>query len=1335
MLFTLLLLVANNSKAQVTGDYRSAAASPATWATAASWERYNGTMWVAPAPSAPVVGDGTITIRSGHTINVGTNISSIDQVVVDGILNVNSGITMTFANGTGTDLTVNPTGLVGVTGTLNVNVTGVTASIDGTVAQEQGALGFNGTATTINFNSGSVYNHKITTSSGTIPTATWNAASTINIVGYTTGTSISGAGQTVGNFTWNCASQSGSFSFGGTFPTVAGTFTVTSTGTGQLRMVSSSSATMTVNNFTQTGGAFVMSSGAGIGTLNIQSSMNRTGGTIDENSSGAGTIAFTGSSAQTPTIGSNITNKINYQINNAAGVTAALTLNSTAGLIMTTGLISALPTYSGSNTLTYNGAADQTVGVEWPATSALLITINKTVGTKVALNTGSTVQLSDNTNPLTLTNGVISLSSNTVLRLGDGSTHVSTVPAGSSSTFIDISASGSAYEIYTSVAGGRNFPVGFGPVSNATQSSSNFNRINFGSLTATGYIRVELTNGEDGTTGTGINGFVNTKRWKVSSSNTFTSFSSVAMQMGTAAVDNPNNYVTADFVNYRVVNASTLSGAYSVIPFATYSGNNATNVNISGLFTNYTSIGFFAVGIDVPNNFTAAVDNNWGTVGNWSLGHLPTSMEAVTITSPKTVDLSPAATYDCASLTITGTFNDVASSILNCVGNVTLNTSGVLNMPTGILNIGNKCGDNKVLQSNTGCTLNLTGTGAINVGGSVDINGGSTYNMTGTSTLTVDPNSGVSGTSAANFLGTVDIGATTYGVTGGTITINDPNFNSSGYAFYFTGSPASLTNWAGNKIVFGGNYSGGCVNDASSCTDGFAFRGNPKALLGDVEINGGSATNYHGSIVNVTSEGVFIGGTFTINSDSEFRTPSNSSTLSLAGNVVNNGTFTVSGQSSTTSLRLETTNFTTGVASTNAQTFSGSGIYRDGVMGTTGQIGALSINNSNATGITFPSDLTVLGILTHTAGIITMGTGSNILTVGVGTGSVGTYTYTAGRIIGKFRRWKAATTGTLTFPIGTTTSGKTVAINHTTAPTTGGTLTAQWVAGNPGFSNAAPLVQGAITVDKTHPEGAWQIDAANSFAGGTYTATFSPSNVPNPSVNDFTKLVLLKRSGTNGDWSLDGTHVTTTGSNAAPVLSRTVIANGFSQFAIGSPSVVLAVDFTALSATNKGATNLVTFTTADEKDLTVFQIERSTTGTEGWSNIGNVKAKGASTYTFVDANPLAIGYYRVRGVELSGKSIVSKIVSVNTGKAKLNVLNIYPSPTKNNVTIDFDAVASSNVTVSIKDITGRLILTKNVKGTEGVNNLTLDVANLPNGVYMMNINDNVSSIVKRIVKQ
>ena len=59
---------------------------------------------------------------------------------------------------------------------------------------------------TLSFGAGASYRHLHTTTSGTIPTATWNAASTCEINGYTTNTTAPGGlGQAFGNFTWNCS--------------------------------------------------------------------------------------------------------------------------------------------------------------------------------------------------------------------------------------------------------------------------------------------------------------------------------------------------------------------------------------------------------------------------------------------------------------------------------------------------------------------------------------------------------------------------------------------------------------------------------------------------------------------------------------------------------------------------------------------------------------------------------------------------------------------------------------------------------------------------------------------------------------------------------------------------------------------------------------------------------------------------------------------------------------------------------------------------------------------------------------------------------------------------
>ena len=204
-------------------------------------------------------------------------------------------------------------------------------------------------------------------------------------------------------------------------------------------------------------------------------------------------------------------------------------------------------------------------------------------------------------------------------------------------------------------------------------------------------------------------------------------------------------------------------------------------------------------------------------------------------------------------------------------------------------------------------------------------------------------------------------------------------------------------------------------------------------------------------------------------------------------------------------------------------------------------------------------------------------------------------------------------------------------------------------------------------------------------------------------------------------------------------------SSSFSPFGgvAGGFVVVLSAELTSIKATAKNGTNLITFTTANEVNLKGFQIERSATGTdgtsrdnrEGWSTIGDMKAKGASDYTFTDANPLVISYYRVRANDLDGKSTVSKIVSVNGGKGKLAILSVYPNPAKEATTVDFETASTGTAVATVKDITGKVILLKNIAVTEGVNQLTLDMSFMAGGVYILNISDKAASVVQRIIKQ
>jgi hypothetical protein len=288
-----------------------------------TWElSYDGgNTWTTPASYAPADANSTnIIIQSEHTV-VNTVNTRLDQVVVQagGQITINSGTTLTIANGTGTDLDI--AGTVDVGGTLAI-LAGAPVVVEsgGLLLTEQG-----GTYTvggTLTFNSGGKYQHNYTTSVGAIPTATWNAGSTCEILGYTTDTTtFAGQGQAFYNFTWNCPNQTSALPWGGTVPTVVnGDFTVVSTGTGEVRISNNNSPTLNINgNLNLQGGRLTLASGTGKVTVNLSNNVYVTGGTLSNATTSAGaTINFAKAGAQIFTNGGSIAGPINWVVKNGS---------------------------------------------------------------------------------------------------------------------------------------------------------------------------------------------------------------------------------------------------------------------------------------------------------------------------------------------------------------------------------------------------------------------------------------------------------------------------------------------------------------------------------------------------------------------------------------------------------------------------------------------------------------------------------------------------------------------------------------------------------------------------------------------------------------------------------------------------------------------------------------------------------------------------------------------------------------------------------------------------------------------------------------------------------
>lgn len=277
------------------------------------------------------------------------------------------------------------------------------------------------------------------------------------------------------------------------------------------------------------------------------------------------------------------------------------------------------------------------------------------------------------------------------------------------------------------------------------------------------------------------------------------------------------------------------------------------------------------------------------------------------------------------------------------------------------------------------------------------------------------------------------------------------------------------------------------------------------------------------------------------------------------------------------------------------------------------------------------------------------------------------------------------------------------------------------------LTNAAQQIQ--ITWDIARSNTGINIDADiyydDAKAGGSCT----------PTANMF----LSRYNGTNWGAAL-GTIISGAPiSGATHGTDRVFSVTGLSAtspFTVGN-ATVLAAEFTNITAQAKGTMNIINFTTATEKDVKEFAIERSVNN-RTWEVIGTLAAIGgtsATNYSFNDVNPTTLSYYRVRSVETNGKDQISKIVAVKRNGGKLAVNMVSPVPTTEGVNVDFSTSKIGTLNVIITDIVGKVVRTERFTTVEGANLMRLNLSNLAQGTYILSLNDGETVLTQRIVKQ
>lgn len=193
--------------------------------------------------------------------------------------------------------------------------------------------------------------------------------------------------------------------------------------------------------------------------------------------------------------------------------------------------------------------------------------------------------------------------------------------------------------------------------------------------------------------------------------------------------------------------------------------------------------------------------------------------------------------------------------------------------------------------------------------------------------------------------------------------------------------------------------------------------------------------------------------------------------------------------------------------------------------------------------------------------------------------------------------------------------------------------------------------------------------------------------------------------------------------------------HGNGLYMLTFPAAVLPIELLAFNAQKQDKQVKLTWNAANPDNFSHFVVEKSTDGKK-FSELKTVEVNSNHDYQTLDENPsVGINYYRLAMVDKDKTVNYSKVVSV-VFESNQQVVT-FPNPAKGNeVTLDIDIERDMNIEIQWIDAAGRVSLQQQQAAQAGKNKLSLDIRELPAGMYWLQIRNankqliNVSRFVK-----
>lgn len=190
-------------------------------------------------------------------------------------------------------------------------------------------------------------------------------------------------------------------------------------------------------------------------------------------------------------------------------------------------------------------------------------------------------------------------------------------------------------------------------------------------------------------------------------------------------------------------------------------------------------------------------------------------------------------------------------------------------------------------------------------------------------------------------------------------------------------------------------------------------------------------------------------------------------------------------------------------------------------------------------------------------------------------------------------------------------------------------------------------------------------------------------------------------------------------------------------FSTGQDASTLPMSLVAFSAEKNVHQILINWTTATEVNNRVFTLLKSFDGVN-FESVAMVAGAGNSNqlrnYSYTDVVYIQdIIYYKLKQTDFNGASTLSEIIQVVDNSAAQNISTLYSD--NNQLFMNISATHNTTANIQMYSLDGKLVFSEAISVEKGNSKYSLNLPNLPSGLYIVNLVSGNSVITKKIMIQ